>query len=116
MPSETRCKHFGVCGGCKLQNISYDGQIAFKEKNLENLLGMAVKVNPSPEIFYYRNKAEISFSRQPLKPGPSPTEFENCFGFKQKGRWDKVVNIELRLAQTHRLASPPVGAGGQKYR
>src|SRR5258706_983163 len=29
-----RCKHFGVCGGCKWQNLEYDAQLQFKHRQV----------------------------------------------------------------------------------
>jgi len=38
-PSKLRitaaCKHFGVCGGCKWQNLSYESQLGFKQKQVK---------------------------------------------------------------------------------
>ena len=28
------CKHFGVCGGCTYQQLSYENQLALKEKQI----------------------------------------------------------------------------------
>src|SRR5690348_8604995 len=28
--TEPKCTHFGVCGGCKWQNLSYEAQLRFK--------------------------------------------------------------------------------------
>ncbi len=32
------CKHFGVCGGCKWQNMEYRAQLLYKQKSVENAL------------------------------------------------------------------------------
>ena len=55
---EPQCEHFGVCGGCKWQNMSYEAQLHFKQKevlhNLKNLSGMtlpvidAIQPHPNP--------------------------------------------------------------------
>src|SRR5690606_41434075 len=41
-PSEKRvepaCEHFGVCGGCKWQNMAYEHQLHYKQKEVENNL------------------------------------------------------------------------------
>jgi 23S rRNA (uracil1939-C5)-methyltransferase len=67
---EPRCRHFGICGGCKLQNLSYQKQIEYKRENvvsaLERIGGFEnIHIPPvlgSDNIFYYRNKMEFSFS------------------------------------------------------
>ena len=28
------CEHFGICGGCKWQNLPYEEQLAFKQKQV----------------------------------------------------------------------------------
>src|SRR5699024_8358945 len=39
-PSDKRvdplCEHFGVCGGCKWQNMGYEHQLFYKKKEVEN--------------------------------------------------------------------------------
>ena len=67
-----RCQYFGTCGGCLLQNLKYDNQLAQKRcqviDTLEHLGGFSnlniFPTIPSPEIFYYRNKMEYSFSNR----------------------------------------------------
>jgi 23S rRNA (uracil1939-C5)-methyltransferase len=63
------CKHFGVCGGCKWQDLSYPKQLEYKQQqvidNLERLGGLELPaVTPimaSPSLTHYRNKLEYSF-------------------------------------------------------
>jgi len=67
---EPKCRHFGLCGGCKVQNYSYDKQIEFKTETVKNALEKiggfsGFDVPPaikSTEEYYYRNKMEFSFS------------------------------------------------------
>ncbi|MEO8209548.1 MAG: 23S rRNA (uracil(1939)-C(5))-methyltransferase RlmD [bacterium] len=64
------CIYFGVCGGCKIQNLEYNEQIKFKTnvvKNAFQRIGgfknlLVPDATKSDEIFYYRNKMEFSFS------------------------------------------------------
>ena len=64
------CEHFGYCGGCKWQNMSYENQLFYKQKEVENNLKHLGKIE-LPEInciigsdksYFYRNKMEFSFS------------------------------------------------------
>lgn len=65
------CPHFGICGGCSLQHVHYNKQLEIKEhflsENLRRIGGIDVKntnllpVRPSPDIYLYRNKLELSF-------------------------------------------------------
>ena len=46
---EPRCKHFGVCGGCKWQHLPYDLQLKYKEKQVRDNLTRIGKID-QPEI------------------------------------------------------------------
>ena len=107
MPNIT-CKHFGVCGGCSLLNLSYEEQVAKKRAKLQEILkdfwtaDIPVTVTDEPKNF--RNKVELGFCHQVKwrddydKKDPAnktrPLEFEQTLGFKLKGRWDRAVDIE----------------------
>ncbi|MFA6093612.1 MAG: 23S rRNA (uracil(1939)-C(5))-methyltransferase RlmD [Elusimicrobiota bacterium] len=91
------CRHFGDCGGCRLQDIAYEDQLAKKAAELEKLYAVRgwtqpIPVHPSPETFYYRNKMEFSF--QDVYPVPAVGEDRVLLGLKRKNRWDKVMNLE----------------------
>jgi 23S rRNA (uracil1939-C5)-methyltransferase len=105
---EPRCKHFDDCGGCRLQNLSYEVQLAAKQRQvtelLEHLGGFA---NPpmlpavgSPQIFFYRNKMEFSFSQQRWLTRAEiatneiklPKDF--ALGLHARNRYDKNLMIE----------------------
>ncbi len=62
-----KCKHFGYCGGCKLQHLDAVGQVAAKQRLLENdikHIGKAKPENMLPPLFGptwgYRHKARLS--------------------------------------------------------
>jgi 23S rRNA (uracil1939-C5)-methyltransferase len=62
-----KCKHYGLCGGCKLQHLDFSGQVAAKQRLLENDLKHIGKVTPEnmlPPLFGpawgYRHKARLS--------------------------------------------------------
>lgn len=110
-PSDDRatpvCSHFGVCGGCKWQNLTYEAQLKFKQKeithNLTHMSGMALpeieKIIPASKNYFYRNKMEYSFSSQRwLTSGEiidKTSEIEKRgLGFHKAGMWDKVVDIK----------------------
>lgn len=65
------CSYFGRCGGCAHQNLSYDDELALKEKNLRGLLqdelGLAEEIfHPivsSPNFYFYRSRLDLSFQR-----------------------------------------------------
>lgn len=73
-PSEDRtaprCKYFGVCGGCKQQDLKYEIQLKYKEEQVKDIFerigGLKdfeiLPIVPSEKIFYYRNKMEFSFA------------------------------------------------------
>jgi 23S rRNA (uracil1939-C5)-methyltransferase len=62
----SRCVHFGACGGCRFQHMSYDAQLTVKEKEIRELFAdyeeLFLPIIESPGIWNYRNKMEFSFS------------------------------------------------------
>ena len=100
------CEHFGVCGGCKWQNLPYEEQLKYKHKqvmdNLERIgkveLPEAQYIMGAPESTFYRNKLEFTFSNKRWlteKEISSNKEFKNMnsLGFHIPGLFDKVLDI-----------------------
>ncbi len=108
-----RCPHFGTCGGCQWQQLPYDKQLTYKEgivrETLEHLTpvdeavrkqlpGRVLKIIPSPQVFNYRNKLEMSFGytsmrveevngkKKYIDEGPT-------IGFHQPNEWSTVLPI-----------------------
>ncbi|MEE4311916.1 MAG: 23S rRNA (uracil(1939)-C(5))-methyltransferase RlmD [candidate division KSB1 bacterium] len=102
------CAHFGTCGGCKHQNLRYERQIDYKRRQVTETLehiggfrGISVQETmPSPDIYYYRNKMEFSFSDQrwltdeEVRSGADFSDRDFALGLHVPGRYDKVLDIE----------------------
>lgn len=104
---EPKCEHFGVCGGCKWQNMGYGYQLYYKQREVENNLRRIghlelPSINPiigSKDQYFYRNKMEFSFSDSrwlTLEEIQSDIEIEdkNALGFHIPGMWDKILDIK----------------------
>lgn len=111
---EPKCIHFGVCGGCKWQNLSYDKQLFYKESevvnNLRRIGGIqdfeALPILGSPEEYYYRNKMEFSFSnarwltKEEVNSGDDLGD-RNALGFHIPGMWSKILDLKECHLQEH---------------
>ena len=103
---EPVCEHFGVCGGCKWQNLPYDEQLRYKTEQVREQLTRIGKVelpeiNPclgSAKQLFYRNKLEFTFADrrwltydeiaagEAIAPAPA-------LGFHVPNMFDKVLDI-----------------------
>ncbi|MGA9636870.1 23S rRNA (uracil(1939)-C(5))-methyltransferase RlmD [Flavobacterium sp.] len=103
---EPVCQHFGVCGGCKWQNMNYDQQLFYKQNEVKNHLQRIGKIElpdfepilGSEKKFFYRNKMEFSFSnsRWLTEEEIGSTEDlgnRNALGFHIPKMWDKILDI-----------------------
>ncbi|HVW13623.1 MAG TPA: 23S rRNA (uracil(1939)-C(5))-methyltransferase RlmD [Mucilaginibacter sp.] len=100
------CEHFGTCGGCKWQHMTYDAQLQFKEKTVASALTHIAKIDvsgmqpivASPSDRYYRNKLEFTFSNKRwLNDGENradETPDMDALGFHIPNRFDKILDIE----------------------
>ena len=100
------CEHFGTCGGCKWQHMSYDAQLQFKQKTVADALSRLAKIEvdnmlpivASPADRYYRNKLEFTFSNKRwLYDGESREDEQldmNALGFHIPGRFDKILDVQ----------------------
>jgi len=105
--TEPVCDYFGVCGGCKWQNLKYDEQIKYKQKEVsDNLIRIGhldlPEITPilaCKEIYFYRNKMEFSFSdsrwltQEEIKSGKD-FDNKNACGFHIPRMWDKILDID----------------------
>ncbi|MCX7761598.1 MAG: 23S rRNA (uracil(1939)-C(5))-methyltransferase RlmD [Candidatus Kryptonium sp.] len=110
-----RCKFFGICGGCKWQNLDYNAQIEFKRdhviESFERIGGfkgidkIVLRTLPSDEIYFYRNKIEFSFSKERWlldEELNNLNEIDSNFalGFHLPDRYDKVLDIDECFLQS----------------
>jgi 23S rRNA (uracil1939-C5)-methyltransferase len=103
---EPHCSHFGLCGGCRWQNMKYEEQLFYKQKQVFDSFTRIGKLKnisilpilPSPKIRYYRNKLDFTFSNRRwlidedrhIEPGTVNTD---ALGFHIPQFFDKVVDI-----------------------
>ena len=108
------CQHFGVCGGCKWQNLPYEAQLAAKQQQVIDQLTRIGKVElplvspilGSVKVLGYRNKLEFGcankrwYTAEELAALPPRTEDgaghlnDSAIGFHITGAFDKIYPIE----------------------
>ena len=108
------CSHFGVCGGCKWQNLPYEEQLRFKQQQVYDQLHRIGKVElpefqpilGSVKIREYRNKLDFGCANkrwltkeeiESLVPYPSEgggAKDHPAIGFHITGAFDKILPIE----------------------
>ena len=108
------CSHFGACGGCAYQTLSYENQLKIKEEQVKALLDGVIKpvaedgqgqvmedsvissgkesyiwdgIKGSPVQEAYRNKMEFSFGDE-YKDGPL------ALGMHKKGSFHDIVTVD----------------------
>ena len=116
---ESVCSHFGVCGGCKWQNMDYTWQLFYKQKQVNDALTRLIKIElpeiqkiiPSKKTYNYRNKLEFTFSNKKwlteeqikdksLAFGEGEGEISrNALGFHIPGSFDKILEIDTCYLQ-----------------
>ena len=96
------CPYFGRCGGCRLQHLAYDAQLAFKERQvrdclerLGDLAGFELRpILPAPDAYGYRNKMEFTVAGVAGEP---------IVGLHQADRYDVVLDIDRCLLQSETM-------------
>jgi 23S rRNA (uracil1939-C5)-methyltransferase len=94
------CPYFGVCGGCRFQDLAYEAQIAAKERQVRDALERIGRIDdpplepivPAASQYGYRNKLEYSFT--------AGEDGGVELGFHKAGRWDEVIGIDACLLTT----------------
>ena len=101
------CQHFGVCGGCKWQNLPYDAQLRFKQQQVYDQLTRIGKVElpefrpilGSVKTQEYRNKLDFGCANKrwldsSLFTLHSSLKDRPAIGFHITGAFDKILPIE----------------------
>ncbi|MFP4119023.1 MAG: 23S rRNA (uracil(1939)-C(5))-methyltransferase RlmD [Candidatus Woesearchaeota archaeon] len=76
-----RCPHFGDCGGCRFQHLSFDNQLKLKADYLRSLFGRDVKVHPNPLPYGYRTRMDFVYAHGKL-------------GLRKRGDFSTVIDID----------------------
>ena len=94
------CEHFNWCGGCTIQQLDYQYQLYYKQKQVSEILNKIGKTKDfkinniigCDKIFFYRNKMEYTFSGNPWFI--SDESYDNIvLGLHVPKRFDKILNI-----------------------
>ena len=102
--TEPMCEHFGICGGCKWQNLPYEEQLAFKQQQVHDQLTRIGKIElpefmpikGSVKTSEYRNKLDFGcankqwLTHEQLQAG---VPFAPGIGFHITGAFDKILPI-----------------------
>ena len=109
------CEHFGLCGGCKWQFMSYEHQLHFKEKEVKDALtrigGIEISelqpILACKDEFRYRNKMDYAFTNRRWITTEERGTGEEVLnrkgvGFRVSGFWDKVIDLN----ECHLQAEP----------
>ena len=102
------CEHFGVCGGCKWQNLPYEEQLRMKQQQVYDQLTRIGKVElpefrpilGSVKTQEYRNKLDFGcankryLTREQIVNLPEGTKGIPAIGFHITGAFDKILPIE----------------------
>lgn len=116
-PSQDRtspvCTHFGLCGGCKWQNMRYETQLFYKQKQVQDAIERIGGLKPetifpilaAPEPFFYRNKLEYTFSNSrwfsldELREREADAPRGDALGFHVPKYFDKIIELEQCFLQ-----------------
>ncbi|UKK49451.1 23S rRNA (uracil(1939)-C(5))-methyltransferase RlmD [Prevotella sp. E9-3] len=106
------CKHFGVCGGCKWQNLPYSEQLKFKQQQVYDQLHRIGKIElpefhpilGSVKTQEYRNKLDFGCANKRYLTKEEITALPKdesqslkdvpAIGFHITGAFDKILPIE----------------------
>lgn len=91
--AQVTCPHFGLCGGCSYQSMSYQNQLELKRSQVEELIskaGLDINIEEilgSPIESGYRNKMEYTFG-DTEKDGPM------SLGMHKKNSFYDIITVD----------------------
>ena len=101
------CEYFGVCGGCKWQQLAYEEQLKYKQQQVADNLARIGKVQlqeinniiPSAMLTNYRNKLEFAFSEnrwftENVVHGAGEAPTRKALGFHIPEMFNRVLDIK----------------------
>ncbi len=120
---ESLCPHFGweagQCGGCPWITVQYEAQLEQKQKRVEYLIQRnrlasegfnALRIQPSPKIYGYRNRAQFKTNGQVLGyVSPETKEIaaiEDCLILSDKNR-ETLKKLKAQLPRPDWKPKPP---------
>ena len=97
---DPECEHFKFCGGCTIQQMKYEKQLFYKQKQVSEIFNKIGRIN-NPQvnsiigcdkIYFYRNKMEYTFSDNPWFIDDESYD-DIVVGLHVPKRFDKILNI-----------------------
>jgi len=109
-----KCQYFGVCGGCRQQDLQYEKQLEFKKAQVleafRRIAGLddfeVEEILPSEKIYGYRNKMEFSFSdkrwltKEEIEANAEIKNRNFALGLHIPKMFDKVLDIKECFLQS----------------
>lgn len=108
---EPRCEHFGVCGGCRWQNLPYNQQLHYKQQQVKDNFERIGKLSTetmkpilgSEKTYEYRNKLEFTFSNRRWLSQAELQQEEDVnmdgLGFHLPGMFDRIIDLQYCYLQ-----------------
>ncbi len=96
------CTHFDHCGGCAWQDLAYERQLQYKQKQVEDCLTRIAGLKETTvapiigceETFFYRNKMEFSFM--------AGEDGGFTLGLHRRGRFDEIFDLQACHLESER--------------
>ncbi len=112
--TDVKCAYFGICGGCKAQDLEYAMQVKYKQEQVIDCFERIGQIKnfeteeiiPSGKVYFYRNKMEFSFAekkwltKEEMNSDTNTPAVPFGVGLHVPGRFDKVLDIKECFLQS----------------